>query len=257
MIENIKWIPVFLFQILSLNSYSQGIINTESSLREINNGFNFSSNLEGDIQTGNVDIIEVNSSIIFSYKLDKILIRLINGYEYLEEDKLVESNDVSSHFRMNHFTSNNKFNSIYFFFQIQSAKSINQISRILRGAGYRFRLFNKSKDYFDISTGYFLEIEKYDYLNQETKVKNNRLSLNNFFFFRITNKLSIDGVTYFQLNLKNRDDFRLFFEPKLIFNIDKAISFYLRFSNKYHSSPYINIFKRDRDLLIGLELNLN
>ena len=100
-------------------------------------------------------------------------------------------------------------------------------------------------------------MEKYDYLNQETKVKNNRLSLNNFFFFRITNKLSIDGVTYFQLNFKNRDDFRLFFEPKLIFNFNKATSFYLRFNNKYHSSPYIDIFKRDRDLLIGLELNLN
>ena len=154
-------------------------------------------------------------------------------------------------------TSSQIINLIQYIFFRSQAKSINQKSRILKGAGYRFRLFNKSKDYFDISTGYFLEIEKYDFLDQETKVKNNRLSLNNFFFFRITNKLSIDGVTYFQLNLNNRDDFRLFFEPKLIFNIDKAISFYLRFSNKYHSSPYIDIFKTDRDLLIGLELNLN
>ena len=252
----IKLILIIFFQFLCFLSFSQGIVNTESSLRNVNDGFNFSNTLEGDIQTGNVDIIEVNSSIIFSYKFNKTLIRLINGYEYLEEDKIVESNDLSSHLRINHFSSKKEFNSFYVFFQIQSAKSIFQKSRRLIGSGYRFRVIKKLNNYFDISPGYFIENEIYDFKNQDIKVKNNRLSLNNFFHLELNDKISIDSVTYFQLNSEDRSDFRLYIEPKLLYNLNK-INFYLRYLYKYHSSPYIDIFKLDRDLLLGIEINLN
>lgn len=245
----------FFFVFITISGFSQGIINTESSLREISSGFNFYSSLDGDIKKGNIDLIEINSSIIFSYKFKNALIRLINGYEYLEEDGEVEANDFSTHLRVNILDEN--LNSLFLFTQLQSAKSIFQKRRNLLGIGYRFRIIKRNKSYyFDIAPGFFTENETYDFNEVETVISNTRFSLNNYFNLSLLEKLNLDCVTYFQINSKKIDDYRLYFEPKLIYEMNK-VNFYFKYSSKFHSTPYINIKSKDQDLMFGIEININ
>ena len=234
---------------------AQGVVNTESILNEIENGFNLSGIVEGDFQRGNVNLIEFNASNLFSYSTTSTLVRLISTYEYLEEDNEMISNDITSHLRLNFYGKNR--NSLFLFLQAQSAASMFQKSRILEGLGYRLRLFKNNKsNYFDIAPGFFHESEVYDYENQITKVNNLRLSLNNFFNIQLSEKFNFSNVTYLQFNAKNTEDIRLFVEPKFTFNMDK-FSLFLRYSYKHHSTPYIDIFNSDTDLLFGLEFTFN
>jgi len=86
-----------------------------------------------------------------------------------------------------------------------------------------------------------------------TNVKNNfRVSLNNFMNFNINNQLSLSSETYFQISSKNIEDYRLFIEPKLNLSL-KKLNFYYRYLFKYHSTPYINIFKKDVNGRFGVE----
>lgn len=230
--------------------YSQGIINTESMLNQLSNGFNLSTSLEGDFKSGNVNLNEISSTSQLSFTKSSTLIRLITSYDFIEENNEILSNDFTSHIRINSYNMHGS--SFFAFFQFQKAVSISLKRRFLIGTGYRYRLFNKKSNYFDLAPGIFFENEEY-YFNKLITVQNNfRVSLNNFMNFTISDQLSLSSVTYFQISSKNIEDFRLFVEPKLNLSL-KKFNFYYRYLFKYHSTPYINIFSKDVNGRFGVE----
>lgn len=236
-------------------TFGQAIINTETLMKEIDSNIFFNSNAEGDIKSGNINLLQFNSINLVGFKKNRHLMRGFVNYEYLSEEKRIISSDVSGQIRYNIFIEKHSF---YTFFQLQNAKSLQLNKRLVSGFGFRQVLLKKdsSKNYFDIGYGVFYENEIYEESkNSLLNIENIRISLSSYSQFKIGKKFRILTVTYFQLNSKVQNDFRVFIEPRFYYDLQK-FSLYLKGMYRYHSSPYINIKNYDSDFLVGFEYKL-
>ncbi|MEN8857660.1 MAG: DUF481 domain-containing protein [Flavobacteriaceae bacterium] len=236
-------------------TFGQAIINTETLMKEIDSTIFLSTNAEGDIKSGNINLLQANSSILTGIKKNNHLLRAFVNYDFLSENKRTISSDVSGQFRYNVFIKENSF---YTFFQLQNTLSLQLNKRLVSGFGFRQTLMKNdtSKNYFDIGYGVFYENEVYQETpNSLLNIENIRISLSSYSQFQIGKKLRVMSVTYFQLNLQNENDFRIFIEPRLYYDLQK-ISFYIKGMYRYHNAPYIEIQNYDSDLLVGFEYKL-
>lgn len=241
----------FTFFLIS-NSYSQTILNTENILRDIDSTFAIKFNTESDLNFGNIELLQINNSFSLGKKIKNTLIRLSFSHEYISEEKEVISNDWSGQIRINHFF---KKNSIFIFLQTQNIVSMELKNRHLKGGGYRKRILEKKKNYFDFSTGIFDEKETYNQSTKDLTLRNLRIGINSFSNFLISKKIELSTSVYYQINSKNSKDYRLFIEPRVYFGFDK-FNLYYNFSYRYHSTPYINIKKNDNKFIFGIELDI-
>jgi hypothetical protein len=86
-------------------------------------------------------------------------------------------------------------------------------------------------------------------------IENYRLSLSSFFKVKVSKKSFINTSIYYQINIDNTEDTRLFIEPRWYYDFDK-IAVYVTTQIRHHTTPYIDIKKTDSELLVGLEFNL-
>ena len=248
----------FLFQslifIICNFCYTQTIINTENMMYDLDKDLNYNLSLQGDFNFGNIDLIEFSTAHQFSKSINKSLIRFIVNYDYIKEGGEILSSDLSTQFRYNYSL---KKNSIFVFLQGQNIKSLRMDQRYISGIGYRHNLFAKSKDYWDLSAGVFFENELYDKNSStETKVNNLRYSFSTFGKYTISEKIFLNLSVYYQINCSKLDDYRLFFQPRLYFEFEK-FDFFIDFTNRYHSTPYVDIYKKDTSFEIGIEFSIN
>lgn len=242
-------ICVFFFEI----SYSQTIINTEAILKEIDSTFALKLNLEGNANFGNIKFSQLNNSISLGKKIKKSFLRLSIGHEYISENQEVLANDLTGQFRYNRFFDENSF---FLFLQAQNAISLKLNHRYLVGTGYRHRIFKKKINYLDASVGVFFEDELYEKGTiAETLKHNYRYSLSAFSNFLITQKISLNTSIYYQINTKDFKDKRLYFEPRLYFDLN-IFNIYMNFRYRHHTTPYVEISKSDFEILYGIELDL-
>ena len=250
-----KYLILIVGLFISLRGNSQAILNTESLMKEIDSSIYYRCNLEGDLKYGNIDLIQVNSSILIGKKVDRHLIRGFASYEYLNQNNSALSSDISGQLRYNYAI---KSHSLYIFCQMQNTISLKLNSRLLSGGGFRQGLLstkNKS-NYSDLAYGAFYEKEIYqESANSLVKIQNLRLSLASYSQFYIGKKTRVLTVVYYQLNTKNTNDYRVYFEPRFYHDFNK-ISFYLKGMYRHHSTPYVDISNFDTDLLIGLEFKI-
>ena len=244
---------IVLFVILPFISFSQSIVNTESMSTKTDSTFVFTTNLEGNYTTGNIELVQFNLANQLAYKKNKNLIRLFLNYEFISQDKETISSDYTSQIRSSY---NLKKNSLFAFIQGQKAISLSLNSRYLAGFGYRHNLIKKGVNYIDVSFGPFYENELYlkGYPN-EVHIINYRSSLSIFSNFKISEKLQNNMVVYYQLNSENLDDYRLYIEPRLVYSLEH-FKIYTTLSYRYHSTPYIDIKKTDSQFLFGVTYDL-
>ncbi|WP_169744674.1 DUF481 domain-containing protein [Siansivirga zeaxanthinifaciens] len=247
---------MFFFYFISFSScFSQAILNTESVLKEIDSTLVLNFNIEGDVKIGNVNLIQINNSLLVGKKINRNLIRAFFNYEFLSENKNTLSSDFSGQIRYNYII---KRNSIYTFIQGQNAKALNLNSRFLVGLGYRQSLLKRKKSisYLDITYGFFYEKEYYK-SNQTIpiKIENIRYNVNIFNQFKLSEKFRFLSMTYFQLNSEQLKDYRFFFESRLYYDL-KNISIYLKTNMRHHATPYVNVLKTDLNSLVGIEFKL-
>lgn len=247
-----KWALVLIIGWLS-NINGQSIINTESMMQEIDSTFSFKINSEADLNFGNIDLLQINNSAAIGKRFKMNLLRFSFGHEYISEEGNTISNDWTGQIRLNHFF---KQNSVFLFIQGQNVISLKMNYRYLLGAGYRHRFLDKSKSYLDFSAGGFLENELYlKGTNEETRIKNFRYSFSSFSNIQFSEKIHLNTSLYYQLNSENIKDYRLYFEPRLYFELNK-INLYFTLRYRYHSSPYIYVLKTDIENVMGVELSL-
>ena len=86
------------------------------------------------------------------------------------------------------------------------------LHRYLIGGGYRFNLFKKNQNYFDLSAGVFYEDELYEEEKNQIKVYNYKYSFSSFSTFYIDEKLSLNTSIYYQLNSSSSKDYRIYIE---------------------------------------------
>ena len=209
--------------------------------------------VNGDFKFGNLELYQFNITNQIGKKFDNHLIRLLFNYEYISENNEVLASDYTAQLRYNYNIGNH---SIFSFIQSQKSRALNLNYRNLIGGGYRHNIYKKDEHYFDLSAGVFFENELYlKDTDEEIMVENYRASLSSFFKVRVSKKSFINTSIYYQINLDNVKDARLFIEPRWYYEFDK-ISVYLTTQIRHHTTPYIDIKKTDSELLVGLEFTL-
>lgn len=234
-------------------SFSQSIVNTENMSAKLDSTFVFSTSLDGNYTTGNIELIQVNSANQLAYKNGKSLVRLFFNYEYISQDNETISSDYTSQLRYSYSLNNS---SIYSFVQGQKALSLSLNSRYLLGIGYRKSLIKKNKNYLDLAFGPFYENEIYlKDTENDVHIINYRYGFSSFFNIKISDKLENNTVIYYQLNAENFDDYRVYLEPKLVYNFEH-FKIYSSLRYRYHSTPYIDIKNIDAQVLFGFSYDI-
>lgn len=252
--RNIRKIQL-LFQLILLSTIAnaQTIINTENMMSDIDVSFSYNMNFQGNLNIGNIDLIQFSTSHQVSKLVNQNLFRLLLNYDYIKEGGTEISSDFTGQFRYNYRI---KKNSIFAFFQVQNIKSLRMNHRYISGGGYRHRMLQKGENYWDLSAGVFFEDELYDKdLSTQQQVYNWRYSFSSFLKYKFSKKFFINLALYYQINTSNTKDFRFFLEPRLYYSL-KKLDLFVDWTHRFHSTPYIDIFRTDNSIDIGVEFKL-
>ncbi len=248
-----KYLSLLIFLLFTFNLQSQTIINTENLMKSMDSTLSIGLGINGDFKFGNLELYQFNITNQIGKKFDRNLIRLLFNYEYISENNEVLASDYTAQLRYNYSLGNH---SLFSFIQSQKSRALSLNYRNLIGGGYRHNIYKKEGNYFDLSLGVFFENELYlKDTNDEVMVENYRVSLSSFFKVRVSKKSFINTSIYYQINIDNIEDIRLFIEPRWYYEFEK-ISVYVTTQIRHHTTPYIDIKKTDSELLVGLEFNL-
>lgn len=246
-------IQIICFIFFTSLAKAQSIVNTESMSSKLDSTFVLTTSFDGNYTTGNIELTQFNSANQLAFKKDKNLVRLFFNYEYISQDKEVISSDYTSQLRYSYSLKNS---SLYSFVQGQKAVSLSLNSRYLIGIGYRKNIYRKDKNYLDVAFGPFYENEMYlKNSNEEVHIINYRYSFSSFFNFKITDKLQNNTVFYYQLNSEDFKDYRMYLEPKIVYNFEH-FKIYTTIRYRFHSTPYIEIKNTDSQILFGFSYDL-
>ncbi|WP_127142112.1 DUF481 domain-containing protein [Flagellimonas marinaquae] len=233
--------------------YTQTIINTENMMSALDDKFSYHMNIRGDMNFGNIDLIQFSTAQQISKSLDKNLLRLIFNYDYIEQNGIQISSDFTGQLRYNYRLGQH---SIFAFVQGQNIKSLRMNHRYITGGGYRHRVFQKEDNYWDLSLGLFFEDELYDAnLNTVQQVNNWRYSVSTFIKYGFSEKFSGNLSLYWQINTSYTRDYRVFLEPRLYYSIQK-FDVFIDWTFRFHSTPYIDVLRQDSTVNLGIEFEL-
>ena len=250
---NKKYLSFAIVLLFSFNLRSQTIINTENLMKSVDSTLSIGFGVNGDFKFGNLELYQFNITNQIGKKFDRNLIRFLFNYEYISENNEVLASDYTAQLRYNYSLGNH---SVFSFIQSQKSRALSLNYRNLIGGGYRHNIYKKNENYFDLSAGVFYENELYlKNTNEELMVENYRVSLSSFFKVRVSKKSFINTSIYYQINMDNTEDTRIFIEPRWYYDFDK-IDVYVTTQIRHHTTPYIDIKKTDSELLVGLEFNL-
>jgi len=243
----------FLFYLLTINQLcSQTILNTEKLMSKIDSTFVFGIGFDGNMERGNIELTESNLSLQLGKKTNNSLLRFVLSHEYESDSQEVLSNDFSGQIRYNYSIENNSF---FSFIQAQNIRSIKMLHRYLIGFGYRFNVFKKNLNYFDLSAGIFYEDELYEDNQNQIKVYNYKYSFSSFSTFFLDKKFSLNTSFYYQFNSSSLKDYRIYVEPRLYFSLNK-VDLFITYRNRFHSKPYVDVKRNDAETSVGLEIYL-
>ena len=245
----------FLLLLLLFGPFAlaQTIINTENMMIDDQGKLSYAMSFQGDLNFGNIDLIQFSTAQQLSKSVDKHLFRLLLNYDYIKESGTEISSDYTGQIRYNYRINKNSF---FAFLQAQNIKSLRMNHRYTSGGGYRHRMIQKEDNFWDLSAGLFFEDELYDNnLSTQNQVYNWRYSLSTFLKHKFSEKLFINLSLYYQINTSNTKDYRLFLEPRIYYTLEK-FNIFLDWTHRFHSTPYIDIFRTDNSLNVGIEFKL-
>ena len=245
----------FLLLLLLFGPFAlaQTIINTENMMIDDQGKLSYAMSFQGDLNFGNIDLIQFSSAQQLSKSVDKHLFRLLLNYDYIKESGTEISSDYTGQIRYNYRINKNSF---FAFLQAQNIKSLRMNHRYTSGGGYRHRMIQKEDNFWDLSAGLFFEDELYDNnLSTQNQVYNWRYSLSSFLKHKFSEKLFINLSLYYQINTSNTKDYRLFLEPRIYYTLEK-FNIFLDWTHRFHSTSYIDVFRTDNSLNVGIEFNL-
>jgi len=247
-------ILIFLL-FLSSNIIAQSIVNTE--LKSINNN-KFFAEIEGafDIQKGNTEIYQVESSVLLGYNINnKNLIKVTFGHAQLSEQN--ESIDNDSYGQIRH---NYKFSeSIKSFAFLQYQKNLNLLlmERFIAGGGVRYDTKRKSFN-FGIGSGIMYENEALLLpQGEENDIITVRMAGLSALVLPLNGTISLHNTTYFQPALFNFFfDFRLLNELTILIELNDRLSLENKFTFRHDSDPPSVLKEDDFGFVAGIVISL-
>ena len=253
---------IILATLLTLEFFSQSIVNTEKLFTTNDEGLGVSSEIAGSSITGNASVLLIEYGLNFAYKKEKHYFRLLTGGEYIYEDREEVSNSLFSQFRYNFFI--NRKSRVFAFSQIQTNAILLLERRLLVGGGYRRNLLDvkidSTKRYeIDLSAGLMQEEEL---LNREN-LPNDEKFYTNYTraiyslvgIIDIKKKFTIVNTTYFQQYLRNLKDFRLLNETNIMVQIKEWLGIGIDIEFRFDSEPPSTLKDKDFNTNLGLIFN--
>ena len=255
---------LFFLLTITIKSFSQTVINTESNLNKIDSTFHLFIDGMGDYKKGNLDFFMVKTNLTIGSRFkEKNLLRFTFSNNYQKFNGNPFKNSISGQIRYNFFYNLEKHHSIFLFSQLGKSQRSMIDRRFLLGGGIRQRITpSKSSGYIDIAYGGFYENEEYPKynINQNeipSEVYNNlRLTLNIFTRLKLNEHWNLVTVMYSQWKSNRMKNYRIFLDSTLNYIISKKATIFLKFNGRFQSEPYIPFISNETDTLLGFRVSI-
>jgi hypothetical protein len=239
--------------ILSFNNLDYAQVNTER-FREDEDSVGFSGfiDLEGILAAGNTDfqLISLGSRLNYNWGDDYTFFIADGGYGWENGNAFV--GQILAHLR--HVITTANLLQIELFTQFDNNKKRLLLARELLGGGLRFRMLKTEHFKFRLGTAYMFETERYDL--PENALHPKTTSLNRFtsyitLSFELNKTISLISTTYYQPNITDFNDYKLFSENALLVDAGEVFDFFIKFNLRYDSRPPDTIKNNDTFSRIG------
>ena len=255
---------LFFLLTITIKSFSQTVINTESNLNKIDSTFHLFIDGMGDYKKGNLDFFMVKTNLTIGSRFkEKNLLRFTFSNNYQKFNGNPFKNSISGQIRYNFFYNLEKHHSVFLFSQLGKSQRSMLDRRFLLGGGIRQRITpSKSSGYIDIAYGGFYENEEYPKynINQNeipSEVYNNlRLTLNIFTRLKLNEHWNLVTVMYSQWKSNRMKNYRIFLDSTLNYIISKKATIFLKFNGRFQSEPYIPFISNETDTLLGFRVSI-
>ena len=255
---------LFFLLTITIKSFSQTVINTESNLNKIDSTFHLFIDGMGDYKKGNLDFFMIKTNLTIGSRFkEKNLLRFTFSNNYQKFNGNSFKNSISGQIRYNFFYNLEKHHSIFLFSQLGKSQRSMIDRRFLLGGGIRQRITpSKNSGYIDIAYGGFYENEEYPKynINQNeipSEVYNNlRLTLNIFTRLKLNEHWNLVTVMYSQWKSNRMKNYRIFLDSTLNYIISKKATIFLKFNGRFQSEPYIPFISNETDTLLGFRVSI-
>lgn len=254
-------VPLFyLIFFLILTGSVSAQVNTES-LRKSNlkNGFQTSLNVDLGLFAGNSDFLKMTGKLRTDFVSGDHYTFGVMQYQRGIQDQNVFVNKAFIHIRDIH-----KLSRIFrweWFIQKEFNEFIRLKDRNLIGAGLRtaawasnFKTKNLPQSLqFYLGTGFMWENEK---INTTPVTETWIIRSTNYFnlSWKIDKRVNLGMVTYYQVDLKNLNDYRILSQTGFVFYITPAVSFQTTLNFRYDNEPPPRIKEYDLELKNGIQV---
>ena len=239
-------IALFFFQHNALHSQ---IINIENR-----RFYNDTTNLVGRIKFGltgfnnTSDIFEIGSSLNTQYKNGNNKFMIVADLHVMKSNAVKVDNTAYVHFRYNYSLS--KLYAIELFCQTQYNDIIKISNRSIVGTGLRLNVVKTNKNHLFYGLGAFYEHQE----NNFDKILWNIVRLNTYltYHYQVSPFIEFTNTFYYQPNVSNFSDLRIYNEFALIIDISKRFGFesgcFVLYANRHGIGiPHV-IYKYDNKL---------
>lgn len=187
------------------------------------------------------------------YKKDSNMVLILTDYNLSKSANESFQNAGTQHIRYNRKIKE-RF-TLEIFTQAQYNKLLNVNFRWLTGIGPRFKILQKNE-----SRIYFASLYMYEYEELTTPLiyhRDHRLSSYLSMTLNIAENVRFYNTTYFQPKITDFNDFRIYSQFDLVFNISKHFAFSTAYRLYYDSQPPEGIVQRTHYLTNSLIFSFN
>jgi putative salt-induced outer membrane protein len=238
---------------LLFTSLSHAFINLEPPVIGEKEGLDGEISLGAKFNSGNSDTLSLGTAVKGQYNTEKWLIYAIAAYSYGESNDLVDTNDGLMHLRYVHEISDTPYD--YEIFMQSEFNEFQDIkSRNLAGANIRRDFANLPFDKFFVGLGLFYSYMEPDVVTSIDPVYE-RVKLNTYISFikKVNDVFSITYLGYYQPNIEDFSDYRIFQIVQFTTEITKNVGLSFDVLHKYNATPYHAIEETDIRSTINLK----
>ena len=236
-----------------LSVVSHAFVNLEPPVIGEKTGLTGEASIGARFNSGNSDTLALGASAKGQYDKEDWLLYTIASYSYGESNDLIDTNDGLFHLRYVHEITNTAYD-YELFVQTEFNEFQDIHSRNLAGANIRRDFSDLPFDKFYIGLGLFYSYMEPDIISDIDPIYK-RIKLNSYISLvkKITHTFSITYLGYYQPNVEDLSDYRIFQAVQFTTAITENTALSFDVIHKYNATPYHAIENTDIRSTINLK----